>query len=120
MLSSGGDGQLIFVQDPGMRDESVSFLQLTDSTGKAVSGLDDAVWTLTPKGTFYVSDTNNNRVLKVEVSNLAPSSLYASVGNLNTVGNVDLDTGVVRPFITNVNAPHGLIFVPDFKSLFAK
>ncbi|MBV9303956.1 MAG: hypothetical protein JOY62_14820 [Acidobacteriaceae bacterium] len=120
MLTSGDDGQLIFVQAPGTPAQSVSFLQLIDSTGAAVSGLDDAVWTLTPKGTFFLSDTNNNRVLKIEVSNLLPSSLYASVGSLNTVGNVDLDTGTVTPFITDVNGPHGLLFLPDFKSLFGK
>ncbi len=118
MLSSGDDGQLIFVQHPRTSAQSVSFLQLIDTTGTAVSGLDDAVWVLTPKGTFFISDTKNNRVLKVEASNLSPVSLYASVGSLNVVGNVDLETGVVTPFITSVNGPHGMVFVSDFKSLF--
>lgn len=120
MLTSGDDGQLIFLQAPGRRAQSVSFLQLIDLKGAPVSGLDDAVWALTPKGTFFISDTNNNRVLKVETSNLSPVSLYASVGSLNTVGNVDLDSGVVTPFITGLNGPHGMVFVSDFKSLFGK
>jgi hypothetical protein len=85
-----------------------------------VCGLGDAVWTLTPKGTFFISDTKNNRMLKVEASNLAPPSLYASVGSLKIVGNVGLDTGIVTPFFTDVNGPHGMVFVADFKSLFDK
>src|SRR5215469_16762611 len=45
MLSSGDDGQLLFVEKPGRRDQSVSFVTLLDpSTGLHVSGLDDAVF----------------------------------------------------------------------------
>jgi hypothetical protein len=119
MLTSGSDGQLIFVENPGRTDQAVSFLQLIDpNSGSAVSGLDDAAFVTTPAGTFYIADTGNNRVLKVDVSDLDLLSLYASVGSMNVVGNVDLKTGVVTPFLTNVKSPHGLLFVPRFASLF--
>ena len=53
MLSSGDDGQLIFVEKPGRSDQSVSFVQLLDpATGLAVSGLDDAVFATARKGTL--------------------------------------------------------------------
>jgi hypothetical protein len=118
MLTSGNDGQLIFVEHPGLPTQAVSFLQLIDpNTGKAVSGLDDAVFVTTPAGSFYVADTGNNQVLKVDVSDLEPMSLYASVGSLNFVASVDMTSGVVTPFITNVMAPHGLYYVPRFTSL---
>jgi hypothetical protein len=121
MLSSGADGQLIFVDNPRKPNQSVSFLTLIDpNTGSAVSGLDDAVFATTPSGTFYIADTNSNRVLKVDCSDLEPFSLYASVGSLNVVANVDLKTGVITPFVTNLKAPHGLVFVPKFNSLFGR
>jgi hypothetical protein len=55
MLSSGDDGQLLFVGQPGTPNQSVSFLTLLDpNTGLAVSGLDDAVFATASKGTFYL------------------------------------------------------------------
>ena len=119
MLTSGNDGQLIFVENPGKSNQAVSFLQLIDpNSGNSATSLDDAVFVTTPAGTFYVADTGNNRVLQVDVSDLDLLSLYASVGSMNVVGNVDLRSGVVTPFLTNVTSPHGLIFVPKFTSLF--
>jgi hypothetical protein len=125
MLTSGDDGQLIFVNDLEKATRTISFLQLLDTTGRNVSGLDDAVFVLSPSGSFYVADTDNNRVLKVDVTGLTPMSLYASVGSENAVASVDLSTGTATPFITgasgtNLKAPHGLGFVPDFNSLFGK
>ena len=118
MLTSGGDGQLIFVQAPGTFQQSVSFLQLTDPSGTPVKGLDDAVWSITPKGTFYIADTSNNRVLKVQASDLGSASLFASIGGLNEVGEVNLSNGAVTPFLPGLNGPHGIEFIPDFPSLF--
>lgn len=113
MLTSGDDGQLIFVEKPGKRDQSVSFLQLLDpSTGLAVSGLDDAVFATATKGTFYLTDTNNNRVLKIEVDHVPVGTLFACVGSLNQLTVVDIHTGLANPFVSNLSAPHGLEFVP--------
>jgi sugar lactone lactonase YvrE len=121
MLTSGDDGQFIFVHDLDKFEHSVSFLQLLDpSTGKPVSGLDDGAFATTPSGTFYVSDFGNNRILQVNVKGLTPMTLFASVGSTNTVAMVDMKTGNANPFITNVSAPHGLAFVPNFNSLFGQ
>jgi sugar lactone lactonase YvrE len=120
MLTSGADGQLIFVNGFDQPTRSVSFLQLIDSSGKNVTNLDDAAFVLSPSGSFYVADTGNNRILKVDVTGLTPMSLYASVGSQNAVSSVDLSTGTATPFITNLNAPHGLAFAPNFNSLFGK
>jgi hypothetical protein len=103
MLTSGADSQLIFVDHPGQANQAVSFLQLIDpTTGNAPSSSDDAVFVTTPSGSFYVADTGNNRVLKVDVSDLQPMSLYASVTGLNMLANVDMKTGSVTPLLTNV------------------
>ena len=113
MLTGEADGQLIFVGNPGP-NQSVSFLQLIDpSTGLNISGIDDAVITTAKNGkeTFYLSDTGNNRVLKIEVDKVPVGSLFCSISSLNYLGLVDFQTGVATPFVSNLNGPHGLELV---------
>jgi hypothetical protein len=112
MLSSGDDGQLIFVAHPGTNEQSVSFLTLLDQNGQNVSGLDDAVFAMASRGTFYLADTGNNRVLKITADDLDPGSLFASVGSLKELALVDQKTGRLTPFLANLNGPHGLVFLP--------
>jgi hypothetical protein len=88
-------------------------LQLLDpSTGLAVSGLDDAVFATAREGTFYLADTSNNRILKIEVDHVRVGTLFASVGSLNQLTVIDMHTGVTSPFVSNLKGPHGLEFVP--------
>ncbi|HEY6268786.1 MAG TPA: hypothetical protein VIX11_10840 [Candidatus Acidoferrum sp.] len=112
MLSSGDDGQLIFVERPGTPRQAVSFLTILDPAGNRVHGLDDAVFATAEQGTFYLADTNNNQVLKIEADDLPRGSLYASVGSLNVFAKVDQKTGRVIPLLTSVKGPHGIVFVP--------
>ena len=114
MLTSGDDGQLIFVEKPGSPKQSVSFLQLLNpSTGLPVSGLDDAVFATATRGTFYLADTGNNRVLKIDVDHVPVGSLFASIGSLKELAVVDIHTGLTAPLVSNLNGPHGLEFVPN-------
>jgi sugar lactone lactonase YvrE len=113
ILTSGDDGQLIFVSKPGSPDQSVSFLSLLDPSGAPVKGLDDAVFATDERGTFYVTDTNNNRVLKIDAEDLPKGSLYACVGSLNEFTSVDLKTGKVTALISGLNGPHGILFLPN-------
>ena len=113
MLSSGDDGQLIFVSQPGSPFQSVSFLSLLDPHGVPVNGLDDAVFATADRGIFYLADTNNNRVLKIDAEDLPIGSLYASVGSLHELAVVDIHTGLTKPLVSNLNGPHGLEFVPN-------
>ena len=113
MLSSGDDGQLVFVEKPGRPNQSVSFLTLLDpSTGLAVSGLDDAVFATAREGTFYLADTGNNRILKIEVDHVPVGALFASIGSLKELAVVDMHTGKATRFVGNLNGPHGLEFTP--------
>jgi len=114
MLSSGDDGQLLFVEKPGRPDQSVSFVTLLDpATGLHVSGLDDAVFAAARKGIFYLADTGNNRILKIEVDRVPVGALFASIGSLKELAVVDIHTGHVTPLVSNLHGPHGLEFVPD-------
>jgi hypothetical protein len=113
MLSSGSDGQLIFVNHPGSPNQSVSFLSLLDPSGAPISELDDAVFVTAERGTFYLADTNNNRVLKIDAEDLAKGSLFASVGSLNEFASVDLKTGKLTAIVPGLNGPHGILFLAN-------
>ena len=110
VLTSGADGELIFVTQPGTSNQ---VLKLLDQSGNAVSGLDDAVFATTREGTFFLTETGGNRVLKIMAEELPVGSLYASIGSLHALVAVDIKTGIVTPLVSNLNGPHGLEFVPD-------
>jgi hypothetical protein len=113
MLSSAADGQLIFVKNPGTTSQSVAFLTVLDpSTGIAVSELDDSVFATAERGTFFLADTNNNRVLAIQADEIPFGSLFASVGSLSAFVQVNTKTGLVTALVPNLSGPHGLIFVP--------
>ena len=112
MLSSGDDGVLTFVLNPGTDDQRVAFLTLLGPQNARVSGLDDAIFPNSEAGTLYLTDTGNNRVLKIELENIVEGALYASVGSLNQLVRVDIKTGALIPVMSSLNAPHGLAFVP--------
>jgi hypothetical protein len=114
LLSSGADDVIIDVHNPGTSQQSVSFTKIQGVTG----GLDDVIKPSASAGTFYLSDTADNRVLAVHVTGLNVNDYYASVGN--AFGEVDPTTGKFTPLVTAANAPgftfgsaHGATFVPD-------
>lgn len=109
--SSGDNGILTFVHNPGLASQTARYLQLT-SGGVAVSGLDDTQSITAKSGTLYLTDTNSNNVLSIALTGLTPGTLLANIGSLNALSFVDPSTGAVTPFIANLNAPHGLAFVP--------
>lgn len=111
---------MIFVHDPATPNQKVSFLTLLDPISGAPlsaaggSGLDDAVFAPSESGTFFVADTGNDRILKVKVDEIPVGSLFAAVGGtLQEFGVVNRHTGKVYPVVSNLNAPHGVAFVPN-------
>jgi hypothetical protein len=113
-LSSGADGQIVFVAHPGTDEQAVSFLTLLDpSSGQPVSNLDDAVFATAPRGVFYLADTGNNRILAIKADDLEFGSLFASVGSVKALVSVDLKSGRVSTFVGGLNGPHGLVFLPQ-------
>jgi hypothetical protein len=119
LLSSGADGVIIDIQHPGTASQAVAFTQIQGVTPDN-AGLDDVIRPGATQGTFYLTDTNDNRVLAFHVSGLNVNDYYASVASLGAFGQVDPLTGVFTPLINAANAPgmtfsapHGVTFVPD-------
>ncbi len=114
--TSGDDGALTTVSNPGASSQTVSSVRLTDSvTGKNVSGLDDTVFAPSAASSLLVADTKNNAIYEV-TGPFTPGGVYSSIGSTNTLDSVDLSTGIATSISTGLfpsNAsPHGLGFLP--------
>ena len=121
VLSSGDDGTLTFVANPGTGSQSVSFLQLSNATGAAVSGLDDSLYATATQGTIYLTDTGANTVYAIQASGLTLGELFAAVGSEKAFGTVDLSTGLFTTINigSSLTSPHGLAFATPEPGTFA-
>jgi hypothetical protein len=122
LLTSGADGTIIDIQNPGTANQAVAFTTITNiptgSIGNA--GLDDVIKPSASAGWFYLTDTATNKVYSFHATGLNTNDYYASVGSLKAFGQIDPTTGIFTPLVTGANAgdlnfaaPHGIVFVPD-------
>jgi hypothetical protein len=122
LLTSGADGTIIDIQNPGTAHQAVAFTTIQNIPAASIgnAGLDDVIKPSATAGTFYFTDTKTNKVYSVHATGLNTNDYYASVGSLKAFGQIDPTTGVFTPLITAANAgdmnfaaPHGVVFVPD-------
>jgi hypothetical protein len=119
LFSSGGDGVIIDVHNPGTPQQTIAFTQVLvpdpNNPGQFVStsSLDDAIKPSASAGTFYLTDTGTNTVLTVHATGLNINDYYASVGS--QFGQVDPTTGDFTPLVfgSSSSSFHGAEFVPD-------
>jgi hypothetical protein len=119
LLTNGDGGVIVDVQDPGGPHQAVAFTQVKGVTPGS-AGLDDVIKPSATSGTFYLSDTKDNRVLAFHITGLNLNDYYASVGSHNAFGQIDPTTGIFTPLVNAADAPgfsfgspHGFAFVPD-------
>jgi hypothetical protein len=119
ILSSGDDGAIIDIKDPGTAHQSVSFTTVAGAT-PGHAGLDDVIKTNATSGTFTLTDTATNKVFSFRATGLNPDDFYASVGSLKAFGQVDPTTGAFTALLSadnapgfNFSSPHGVSFVAD-------
>ena len=91
LLSSGDDGALTTVKNPGTGGQSVSFVSLIDATGKHLSGLDDTVFPSSSNQRLLVADTANNTVYALQ-GPFQVGGAYAAISSTHSVDFVDLVT----------------------------
>ena len=101
LFSGGADQTIIDVHDAGTSHQSVAFTQIQGVPAGA--GLDDVIKVDASAGTFYLSDTADNRVLAVHATGLDSKDYYASVGD--AFGVVDPLTGQFTALVSAANAP---------------
>jgi predicted secreted protein len=122
LLTSGADGTIIDIQNPGTPNQAVAFTTIQNIPAASIgnAGLDDVIKPSATAGTFYLTDTKTNKVFSFHATGLNTNDYYASVGSLKAFGQIDPTTGVFTPLVTAANAgdmnfaaPHGVVFVPD-------
>ncbi|HEX4219565.1 MAG TPA: hypothetical protein VHZ02_14415 [Acidimicrobiales bacterium] len=108
MFSSQGDSQLIFIQNPGAANQSLTQLPV----GTQVN---DVEWATASTGTLYVTDNKTNTVYAID-SSFPVGTVFVSApsdsGVAGFVGTLDLNTGTITPIATGFGSPQGLLFVP--------
>jgi hypothetical protein len=108
VLMSQGDGELIFVHNPGASSQTVKVL----TVGTQV---DDTIWPTSGNGCLLVAD-NAAGVYSVCSSVWVPgvpvSSSPNDAGVISFVGTLSLSTGQITPFLVGMNNPHGMAFIP--------
>jgi hypothetical protein len=108
-LTGEADQQIAFIHNPGMGNQSETFISLLGTDGKPITGNpDDTIYPNATSGFFYVADTGGNKVYKIGATGLALGSVYIDVGS--EFGILNTSTGVVTPIFTGVS-PHGADFV---------
>jgi predicted secreted protein len=122
LMTSGADGTIVDVQNPGTAQQSIAFTTVKGIPAVDIgnAGLDDVIKPAATAGTFYLTDTKSNAIYSFHVSGLNTNDYYASVGSLKAFGQIDPTTGAFTPLLTAANAgnmnfasPHGVVFVPD-------
>jgi len=115
LQTSGDDGSLTTVTNPGTANQSVRFVSLTDSAGSSLSGLDDTVFAPSAGSSLLVADTKNDVIYKV-TGPFQAGSAYSSIGSTNSLDSVDLTTGLATSISGGLfqdgSSPHGLGFLP--------
>jgi hypothetical protein len=107
LLDSQGDGQLVFLSHPGKRTQRADVLSLKTQ-------VDDTVFTSGGRGTLYVVDSANNRVVAID-GPFRDGQAFVSVPSGSptpaALGSLDLNTGAVAVFGSGFGNPKGLLFV---------
>lgn len=108
VLMSQGDGELLFVHNPGTASQTVKVL----TVGTQV---DDTIWPTSAHGCLLVAD-NASGVYSVcstiWVPGLPVTDSPNDAGVISFVGTLNLTTGQVTPFLVGMGNPHGMAFIP--------
>jgi hypothetical protein len=120
IFTSGDDGAIIDIQNPGTAKQAVAFTPIQGLPAGSGAGLDDVIKPNATSGTFLISDAKDGHVLSVHMSGLNPNDYYASVGAFGAFGQIDETTGAFTALVSASDAPgftfgspHGVVFIPD-------
>jgi hypothetical protein len=109
VLDSQADAELIILHHPGAFDQSVYHLPLT-LDGSPVQ-IDDTVYATSTHGVILVSDRDGETIYAISKDIFAPGAAYSATPT--SVGEFDLDTGVITNVVTGMVSPHGMAFARE-------
>ena len=109
VLVSQADSELIFIENPGTAQQSVTRTPVGNQ-------LEDTVWTTTGRGRLLVVDGQSNNLYWVHETQPA-GTVFTEAPNDSGVpgflGTLDLATGFVHPVMIGFLHTTGLFYVPD-------
>ncbi len=107
LLDSQADAELIVVHNPGLFNQSVWQLPLTEN-GAAVQ-IDDTVFSASTHGSVLVSDRDGETVYAISRNIFLPGIAYCATPT--TVAVLNKQTGVLTDVVTGMVSPHGMAFL---------
>jgi hypothetical protein len=111
LLDSQADAELVVVHHLGFTDQSVYRLKLT--TKGAATQVDDTIFATSSYGVILVSDRDAGAagiVYAISKNIFSPDAAYTATPN--SVGSLNLNTGVITNVVTGMVSPHGMAFIP--------
>jgi hypothetical protein len=107
VLDSQADGELIIVERPGSADQAVWHLGLT--LDGASTQIDDTVFARSAHGRILVSDRDGETIYSVTKDIFPPRVAYSATPT--SVGELDMETGIITNAVTGMVSPHGMMFL---------
>ena len=109
VLDTQADAELIILHHPGAFDQSVYHLPLT-LDGSPVQ-IDDTVYATSSHGVILVSDRDGETIYAISKDIFSPTAAYSATPA--SVGELDMDTGVITNVVTGMVSPHGMAFLRE-------
>jgi hypothetical protein len=109
VLDSQADAELIILHHPGAVDQTVYHLPLT-MDGASVQ-IDDTIYATSTHGVILVSDRDGETIYAISKDLFSPAAAYSATPT--SVGQLDLDTGVITNVVTGMVSPHGMAFLRE-------
>ncbi len=111
VLDSQGDGEVVVVRNPGLDNQKVFRVLLTEA-GEGTT-VDDTVFPTSSAGFLLVADTAGNTVYQITAPFFEPGSAYSASDSGGFVGQLNFNSGVLTPVVSGMMSPHGMGFIPE-------
>ena len=120
VLDSQGDQELLIVSNPDSPEQRVLRLPLTYITpgGPMSVETDDTAFVTSTEGFILFADKGRNAVYKLSKNAFSPGTAFTAADGGAFVGTLDFNSGVVKPVVTGLSGPGGMMFVDTSKHLF--
>jgi hypothetical protein len=109
VLTSQADDELVIIHNPGLANQSVTLLPLTDTTNTPVS-VDDTLFPPNSTGQILMTDLNAGVVYSITGPAIVPGLVLSAGVDIGQLGSLSTSTGVFTPVVTGLGSPRGLAF----------
>jgi hypothetical protein len=108
LLTSQADNELVTIKNPGLPNQSVTLLPLTDATSKPVS-VDDTLFPPGSTGQIFLTDQGGT-IYRITGGAIASGLVLSAALDLGQLGSLNTSTGVFTPVVIGLSSPRGLAF----------